>query len=81
MRDYEIHYVWIPCKKRLPEEDGYYVATIKKFARILGRPIDYVSMVYYDGEGWRDHHYKLLKTEYVTAWCPFPTPYLEVTDE
>lgn len=59
---------WIPCSERLPEESGYYLATIEnaKFPQILHYLKGY--------KRWRD---EFSERKYVVAWQPLPTPYNE----
>ena len=55
---------WIPCSERLPEENGYYLATIE-----IGLKI--VDVVYFNttsGCGF-------FMADMITAWKPRPEPY------
>ena len=55
---------WIPCSERLPEENGYYLATIE-----IGLKI--VDVVYFNTTSGFD----FFMADMITAWMPLPEPY------
>lgn len=55
---------WIPCSKRLPEEDGYYLVTNSKW----GAPWREITLWMTDG--WSSNNEPI-------AWMPLPKPYEE----
>lgn len=58
---------WIPCSERLPEENGYYLITIKFYH--LHNEVT-IGCSFEDGE-W----FKVYKDDKVLAWMPLPEPY------
>ena len=64
MSDYEIHYVWIPCEKRLPDDDSSVLVTLKNHT---------VTKAWWNGHSWANNTSKNLRT--VIAWTPFPELY------
>lgn len=59
---------WIPCDVRLPEEDGYYLVTMKLWVG------SYVTVHSFHGGEWH-----LAPDDCpVLAWQPLPAPYEEV---
>ena len=68
---------WIPCKDRLPEESGYYMACVYNKEvndydyrkNWFAHKDDY----YTDESEWGE----LMSFERVTAWMPLPEPYKE----
>ena len=57
---------WIPVTERLPDEDDYYLCSVKSFVH-LGRK--YVSILSYDKGGFKEGH---IYTDDVTHWMPLP---------
>lgn len=55
---------WIPCSERLPEENGYYLATIE-----IGLKI--VDVVYFNTTSG----FGFFMADMITAWMPLPEPY------
>lgn len=69
MSEYEIHYIWIPCSKRLPEERRWYIVTL------AGNVVD---TAYYMADGvWGSSRGGILGANRVIAWTPFPESYKE----
>lgn len=71
---------WIPCSKKMPDEDGEYLVTfngkfIDNIIKVMFYEVDknYFS-IYVPGAG--DIPY-----EEVIAWTPLPEPYKEADDE
>ena len=64
MSEYEIHYIWIPCKKRLPDDATSVLVTLKNHT---------VTTAWWNGHLWANNTSKNLKT--VIAWTPFPECY------
>ena len=62
---------WIPCKERLPEEDGWYLITEKTDGVKVQE--GYFCRTR-DGEPYWGYLH-------VTAWRPLPAPYQEKEDE
>lgn len=60
---------WIPVEERLPEKDGFYIATID--GEIIGEDDPVVGLAEYDRGYWYDDE------DYtrVIAWRPLPEPY------
>lgn len=58
---------WIPCSERLPEEDGYYLITIRFYHLhnlvVMGCNFEDGKWLYMDGD------------DEVLAWQPLPQPY------
>lgn len=61
---------WIPVSERLPEENGYYLITVKELNYEEHVTISFFDK--YDMRGWQHVH---MLTEKVTAWKPLPEPY------
>ena len=59
---------WIPCKERLPENDGYYLATGGKECFVAELKSAFGI------KGWI---YPLPKLPIIEAWMPLPEPYTE----
>lgn len=64
---------WIPCSERLPEENGYYLITIKYYH--LHNNVT-MGCFFDDGEWW-----KIDKDDKVIAWQPLPDPYIPKQEE
>ena len=69
------HGEWIPVSERLPEKNGVYIVTEKRFSMdkslsdkydIIVEPVEYSN-----GKWWRANFYKII------AWMPLPEPYKE----
>jgi hypothetical protein len=64
---------WIPCSERLPEKNGYYLVTQKRYSldthRLIRIETDYVR--FENGEWGRANYFE------ITAWQPLPAPYKE----
>lgn len=60
---------WIPVEQRLPEKDGFYIATID--GEIIGEDDPFVGLAEFDRGDWYDNE------DYtrVIAWRPLPDPY------
>lgn len=69
------HTRWIPCSKRLPEEDGQYLITVK-----YKPEADYENIYAEHGE-WHDGRWDMFcfghcgEVEDIVAWMPLPEPY------
>ena len=69
---------WIPCKEKLPDSDGYYIASMKHWVVIL----------FYETEVPTDCCWTLEEYDEeipygineVLAWMPLPEPYEEEND-
>lgn len=63
---------WIPCSERLPEEDGFYLATCD--GEICGKDGSFTGLAEYENGKWVDD-----EDDYqcVLAWMPLPEPYTE----
>ena len=84
---------WIPCKKRLPEESGYYLVTYHEYSdgNYLPKYDDtYVRRLHYQISdsftGWNYPVYVDKKAENdsnadVIAWQPLPEPFKESEEE
>lgn len=61
---------WIPVSERLPEEDGFYLATCD--GEICGEDEPIVSMAEFENGKWADD-----EDDYqcVLAWMPLPSSY------
>jgi hypothetical protein len=61
---------WIPCSERLPEEDGFYLATCD--GEICGEDEPISGMAEFENGKWVDD-----EDDYqcVLAWMPLPEPY------
>lgn len=64
---------WIPCNEMLPEKNGFYLVTQKRYSldthRLMGIETDYVKFEY--GKWGRARHFEII------AWQPLPIPYKE----
>lgn len=58
---------WIPCSKRLPEKNGWYLVT---------NNLGVVQQQY-----WCASHWGKLRDDAVVAWCPLPEPYKAESEE
>lgn len=61
------HGGWIPADERLPETQGYYLATLRK---------DIVRSAWFDGKSWSTWGVSIR----VVAWMPLPSSYKESED-
>lgn len=61
---------WIPASKRLPEENGYYLITVKELN--YGEHVTMSFFDKYDMRGWQHVH---MVNKKVTAWKSLPEPY------
>ena len=61
---------WIPVEERLPEEDGFYIATMD--GKIVGQEEPFVGLAEFENGKWIDDEedYKC-----VIAWRPIPELY------
>lgn len=66
---------WIPCSVRLPEEDGFYLATLD--GEIVGEEKSFSGLAEFENGKWvdDDEDYQCIK-----AWQPLPEPYKESED-
>lgn len=55
---------WIPCKERLPEDDGWYLCTIQKETETKVAEIRFFEDTKWKAYGWN-----------VIAWMNEPQPY------
>lgn len=56
---------WIPCSERLPDDDGFYLATV-----LNGLGYTTTQKLLFNGKGWcTDMPWEIL------AWMPLPEPY------
>ncbi|MBQ8279507.1 MAG: DUF551 domain-containing protein [Roseburia sp.] len=60
------HTGWIPCSERLPEVNGWYLAT---------NELGVVQQQY-----WGASHWQKLRDDAVIAWQPLPEPYTPPTN-
>lgn len=56
---------WIPCSERLPDKDGIYLVTHRKFGKL-----EVTWNIFYGGE-----HASWLWNDEIIAWMPLPEPY------
>lgn len=63
---------WIPVEERLPEEDGFYLATLD--GEICGQEEAFTGLAEFEHGKWIDDEegYKC-----VLAWQPLPEPYIK----
>ena len=63
---------WIPVEERLPEEDGFYLATLD--GEICGKEEAFTGLAEFEHGKWIDDEegYKC-----VLAWQPLPEPYIK----
>ena len=61
---------WIPVERGLPEEDGFYIATMD--GEVAGQEEPFTGLTEFENGKWIDDEddYK-----YVIAWRPLPDPY------
>ena len=61
---------WIPVERGLPEEDGFYIATMN--GEVAGQEEPFTGLTEFENGKWIDDEddYK-----YVIAWRPLPDPY------
>lgn len=61
---------WIPVTDRLPEEDGFYIATLD--GEICGEEEPFVGLAEFENGKWVDD-----EEDYrcIFAWQPLPAPY------
>ena len=57
---------WIPVERGLPEEDGFYIATMD--GEIVGQEEPFVGLAEFEDGNWVDG-------DDVIAWRPLPEPY------
>lgn len=57
---------WISVEDRLPEEDGFYIATMD--GKIVGQEEPFVGLAEFEDGNWVDG-------DDVIAWRPLPEPY------
>lgn len=57
---------WIPVERGLPEEDGFYIATMN--GKIVGQEEPFVGLAEFEDGNWVDG-------DDVIAWRPLPEPY------
>ena len=68
---YDIDYTrWIPCKERLPEDDGWYLCTIHKETETKVAEIRFFEDTKWKAYGWN-----------VIAWMNEPQPYKAESEE
>ena len=56
---------WIPCSERLPEKDGKYLVTHRKFGKL-----EATWNIFYGGD-----HDSWLWNDEIIAWMPLPDPW------
>ena len=61
---------WIPCSERLPEEDGFYLATLD--GEIVGEEKPFSGLAEFENGKWIDDEEDY---QCVLAWQPLPQPY------
>lgn len=66
----QINAGWIPVEKRLPEEDGFYIATID--GEIAGQEESFVGLAEFEDDFWVDDD---IDYKCIIAWRPLPEPY------
>lgn len=80
---------WIPCKERLPTENGDYFVTVdsryippncRNTDKFIWQDGKWVIVDYYvlDSDGWKKPEYKIIDVDIpVLAWMPLPEGYVE----
>lgn len=63
---------WIPCSERLPEEDGFYLATLD--GEIAGEEKPFSGLAEFENGKWVDDDEDY---QCIIAWQPIPEPYKE----
>lgn len=58
---------WIPCSDRFPEEEGFYLVTLRDKAGTLLTNVAFYTIPY----GWEEYDPKYE----IIAWMPHPEPY------
>ena len=61
---------WISCRDRLPEKDGFYLATID--GEIAGEDKPFSGLAEFENGKWIDDEDGY---QYILAWQPLPEPY------
>ena len=61
---------WIPVEERLPEEDGFYIATMD--GEIVGQEESFVGLAEFENGLWVDDD---IDYRCIIAWRPLPEPY------
>jgi hypothetical protein len=67
---------WIPVSERLPEENGFYLATYD--GEICGENEPVTGLAEYENGKWVDDEEDY---QCVLAWMPLPEPYKESEEE
>ena len=67
---------WIPVSERLPEENGFYLATCD--GEICGENEPFTGLAEYENGKWVDDEEDY---QCVLAWMPLPKPYKESEEE
>lgn len=61
---------WIPCSERMPENDGFYLATID--GEIAGEDKPFSGLAEFENGKWIDDEEDY---QCIIAWQPLPEPY------
>lgn len=61
---------WIPCSQRMPENDGFYLATID--GEIAGEDKPFSGLAEFENGKWIDDEEDY---QCIIAWQPLPEPY------